>query len=77
MSLQASEAPAGGKSKKSKKKKDKGRQVLAVEVNFNDGKEEALRSEMTAALEQEEHSMYVIISTTWLYFVARISVINS
>ncbi|XP_052804857.1 E3 ubiquitin-protein ligase TTC3-like isoform X2 [Mya arenaria] len=45
---------SSGKTKKSKKKKDKSKQILNVEVNFTDNKEETLRTEMSAALNEEE-----------------------
>lgn len=48
-----------GKSKKTKKKKDKTKQILNVEVNFSDRKEERLLNEHSVLSDEDEAKEYV------------------
>ena len=43
-----------GKQKKNKKKKDKSKQLLTLEVNFSDRKEETLLGESSALIEEDK-----------------------
>ena len=46
-----------GKQKKNKKKKDKSKQLLTLEVNFSDRKEETLLGESSALIEKDKEKV--------------------